>query len=364
MQGRSLSNGTLHHYIDREDRQPRSEEFPGDRVLAFLHTAVREHAPSLFRAATSARASWLIGHLLFDQPFTSPIFGFRFIRRTGIRMDECVHPPSWYTTPRRLFERQIRYWDCRPLDPDPGAVVSPADSRAVIGTLCEHSLLSLKKKLFHFDELFGPESSWGQTFFGGDCAVFRLTPDKYHYNHTPVSGTVIDQFQIDGAFNSCNPGAVVHLATPFSKNRRFVTIIDTDLPGGSEVGKVAMIEVAALGVGDLTQCYSSFRYEDPVPIEPGLFMEKGSPKSLFRPGSSTTVLLFEPGRVRFDDDLYQNQKSDRASSRLTIGFGIPLMETEVRVRSRIGRRVAKPGFVFRSQRVADDRARHGTDVVA
>ncbi len=363
MQGRSLRSGAVHHYIDREDKQPRSEELPGDRVLAFLHTAIREHAPSLFRAATSARASWLIGHLLFDQPFTSSILGFRFILRTGIRMEECVHPPSWYTTPRRLFERQIRYWECRPLDPDPSAVVSPADSRVVIGTLCENSLVCLKNKLFRFDELFGPKHEWRHTFSGGDCAIFRLTPEKYHYNHTPVSGMVVDQFQIDGLYNSCNPGAAVHLATPFSKNLRFVTIIDTDLPGGSEVGKVAMIEVVALGVGDVVQCYSRFRYEDPVPVEVGLFLEKGLPKSLFRPGSSTTLLLFEPGRVRFDADLYQNQMSDRATSRLTIGFGIPLMETEVRVRSRIGTRAAKPGIAFKSGRVGVGAAKQGSHVV-
>jgi phosphatidylserine decarboxylase len=250
------------------------------------------------------------------------------------------------------------------MDPDPNTIVSPADSRAVIGNLCERSLLCLKDKLFDSDELFGPGRQWSQVFAGGDCAIFRLTPDKYHYNHTPVSGTVVEQFGIDGAFHSCNPGAVVQLTTPFSKNRRFVTIIDTDLPGGSGVGKVAMIEVVALGIGDVIQCYSSFRYENPLPVEPGLFMKRGSPKSLFRPGSSTTVLLFEPGRVRFDEDLYQNQISCRPSSRLTIGFGVPLMETQLRVRSRIGQRVARAVFALASGGAATGPARQEGHVVA
>ena len=32
---------------------------------------------------------------------------------------------------------------------------------------------------------------------------------------------------------------------------------DTDIPGGSHVGFVAMIEVVALMIGDIVQCYSA-----------------------------------------------------------------------------------------------------------
>ena len=52
------------------------------------------------------------------------------------------------------------------------------------------------------------------------------------------------------------PGAVVALVTPYSKNSRVVTIIDTEVPGGTGVGLVAMIEVVALMIGEVVQCYS------------------------------------------------------------------------------------------------------------
>jgi phosphatidylserine decarboxylase len=194
----------------------------------------------------------------------------------------------------------------------------------------------LKDKFFDFEELLGPDrSNWRQTFAGGDYAIFRLTPDKYHYNHTPVSGRVVDIYELDGAYHSCNPQAVVRSVTPHSKNRRVVTVFDTDIPGGSGIGLVAMVEVVALMIGDLVQCYSDHGYDDPLPVRPGMTVQRGRPKSLFRPGSSTDVLIFEPGRVRFDEDLLRNQRRSDVTSRFSQGFGRPLVETEVQVRARI-----------------------------
>jgi phosphatidylserine decarboxylase len=76
--------------------------------------------------------------------------------------------------------------------------------------------------------------------------ICRLTPEKYHYTHCPASGVVRDIYDLPGAYHSCHPAATVALAAPFSKNRRVVTIIDTDVANGSGVGLVAMIEVVAL----------------------------------------------------------------------------------------------------------------------
>ena len=109
------------------------------------------------------------------------------------------------------------------------------------------------------------KKKWLNEFSGGDFAIFRLTPDKYHYNHSPVNGKVIDIYEVDGHFHSCNPGAIVKIVTPYSKNRRVVTVIDTDIPGGSNVGLVAMIEVVALMIGEIEQCYSCLLYTSPSP---------------------------------------------------------------------------------------------------
>lgn len=156
----------------------------------------------------------------------------------------------------------------------------------------------------------------------------------------PVTGIVVDHYQIDGRHHSCNPEAVVRIATPYSKNQRVVTVINTNVPGGSQIGQVAMIEVVALMIGDIRQAYSAERYADPQPVEIGMRVERGAVKSLYRPGSSTDVLIFQPGKVRFAADLLENQRRVDIASRFSLGFGQSLVETEVRVRSLIARPAA------------------------
>jgi phosphatidylserine decarboxylase len=125
--------------------------------------------------------------------------------------------------------------------------------------------------------------------------------------------------------------------TPYSKNRRAVTILETDVPNGSRVGLVAMIEVTALMIGDIAQCYSHEQYRDPRPAEIGMHLNRGAPKSLFRPGSSTVVLIFEPGRVRFCEDILANRRRGDLRNFFGAAWGTPLVETDVRVRSTIAR---------------------------
>ena len=165
----------------------------------------------------------------------------------------------------------------------------------------------------------------------------RLTPDKYHYNHAPVSGRVVDIYEINGQYHSCNPGAVVQAVTPMSKNRRVVTVIDTDVQGGTGMGRVAMIEIVALMIGRIRQCYSSHRYDSPVDVSPGLFVKAGQPKSLFRPGSSTTVIIFEQDRCEFSPDLLENRNRQDVTSRFNHHFQHPLVETEIHLRETMGK---------------------------
>ena len=147
----------------------------------------------------------------------------------------------------------------------------------------------------------------------------------------------MDIYEIPGSYHSCNPGAVVEVVSPYSKNKRIVTVFDTDVPGGTGVGLVAMVEVVAMMIGEVVQCYSAERYENPLQVRPGMFLAKGAPKSLYRPGSSTDVLIFQKGRISFAEDLVRNMYATNIQSRFSLGFGRPLVETDVKVRSMIGR---------------------------
>lgn len=327
---------TIHQYIDRETGIAMDENLFADRCVNLIYSLMRERASFFFRMITSSWYSDLIAKLNYDFPFAGKKQALNMAEKLGVNVSECLEPDKIFSSARNLFERKIRYWETRPMPGDSSIVVSPADSRAIIGSIEESGMLFIKEKFFSLPDLL-MKKEWISKFESGDFAVFRLTPDKYHYSHSPVSGVVVDHYEIDGVYHSCNPSAVVAEVSPYSKNRRIVTIIDTDIDGGTWVGLVAMIEVVALMIGGISQCYSREKYDFPSGVEKGMFLEKGSPKSLFHPGSSTDVLVFEKGRVAFSEDLVMNRFRSGIKSRFSLGFGQPLVETDVRVRSEIAR---------------------------
>jgi phosphatidylserine decarboxylase len=143
------------------------ETFLGDRSVKLLYSVARESVPAVFRALTSARASSLLGFVNFD--LTSRLASRSFCRRNGIDLSEVLDPPEDLNTLRKIFERKIRYWECRPMPADPHAVVSPADAKVIVGSLAQSSLLFLKEKFFRVEELLGlDKQQWIDRFAEGD----------------------------------------------------------------------------------------------------------------------------------------------------------------------------------------------------
>lgn len=327
-------------YIVRDTGLPENEKLLGDGVINALYSSELKYAKLLQFALSSAAFSSLLAFLNYDCPLLSTTR--KSLELMGADFSECYEPEEQMKSVRSTFERKIRYWDLRPMSDDDGEVVSPADSRVILGSLETSSLFFLKDKFFGLEELMGrPANQWADKFKGGLFAIFRLTPEKYHYNHTPVAGKVLDFYELDGKYHPCNPTAIVSLVNPHSKNKRVVTIIDTDVLGGTGVGVVAMVEVVALMIGKIEQAYSEICYDDPSQIKQGIFLKKGAPKSLFRPGSSTDVLFFQRDRVEFSADLMANQRRKDVRSRFSEGFGQSLVETDIKVRSPIARRIGE-----------------------
>jgi len=327
-----------HNYIVRETGELAEEKFYHDHLVNYLYSIMREESSLVYKLVTSKRLSSLMAWINYDFPAGKWLTGGAgFLKSSGIDITEFYDSVESLDTARKFFERKIRYGECRPMPLKEDAVVSPADSRIITGSFESESLLFLKEKFFSLDDLLDVKRGWSPLFNNGDYAVFRLTPDKYHYSHVPVSGTVADFYEIDGAYNSCNPGAVLAVNKAYSRNKRVVTIIDTEVSGGTGCGKVAMIEVAALMIGDIVQCYSEKGYESPSPLMHGMFLKKGQPKSLFRPGSSVDILIFEKGRVQFDSDLIENCVKSGIETRFMKSFSRPVVETDIKVRSSIGK---------------------------
>ena len=183
---------------------------------------------------------------------------------------------------------------------------------------------------------FSVATAVGIRFFAdGDFAICRLTPDKYHYNHLPVSGRVVDIYEVDGCYHSCNPLASVAVASIYSKNRRVVTVIDTDVWGGSQVGLVVMVEIVALMIGDIVQAYSedamTTRYRS-IPVSS---CTRAARRACTGPAVQPTSCCSPRGGSNFFPILSKNSRRLGVQSRFTDACGRPLVETDIRVRSAL-----------------------------
>ena len=116
----------------------------------------REHASFVFKLLASQSFSRFLGWLNYDFPLGQNIAGGkRFLQRCAIDLRECTESLGGLDSARKIFERKIRYWQCRPMSEIAAEIVCPADSRVLFGSLRESSSLFLKSKFFDYEELLG-----------------------------------------------------------------------------------------------------------------------------------------------------------------------------------------------------------------
>jgi phosphatidylserine decarboxylase len=242
----------------------------------------------------------------------------RFARVYGIDVSEAEKPLTEYAGFDEFFTRNLRP-GARPIDDAPGRVVSPAD-----GTIVESGLATAGKliqaKGSHFDLatlLDDPQAA--ARLEGGAYLITYLSPKDYHRVHSPVGGRVIGWRHVPGTLFSVGAASIRREPGLFVRNERFITLIEMD--GG---GVVAVVMVAAVGVGHVTVSYDPevathrpqfFRaalrhrqYDEPKPIK------RGEELGIFHLGS-TTIVVFEPGRVELD------ALAGGASVKMGVGIG-------------------------------------------
>ena len=97
-----------HQYIQRHTGRVVTERLFSDRIIHLLYDHARENAPLMFDMLTSRRANDGYALWQYDLPTRrSPAAVTRLIRQLGICLEECLAPAT-LTSPRRLFERQIK----------------------------------------------------------------------------------------------------------------------------------------------------------------------------------------------------------------------------------------------------------------
>jgi len=210
-----------------------------------------------------------------------------FIDDYELDTSEFADSPSSYSTFNEFFYRKLKA-EARPIANTD--IVFPADGRHLgFDNIDKIDGFFVKGQTFNLDQLLAnPDLS--KRYRGGGLILSRLCPVDYHRFHFPVSGTPGPTRLINGPLFSVSPIALGRNLAYLWQNKRTITEIQTE-----SLGTVLMMEIGATCVGTIEQTY-----------QPDVAMLKGAEKGYFAFGGSSTITIFEPGKVELAEDLLRN----------------------------------------------------------
>lgn len=217
-----------------------------------------------------------------------------FIEKFGVDAAEFADPVASFRSFNDFFSRRLKP-SARPIVTDPRSIALPADGRhRVIPDVSKCRDFFVKGIRFDLAALLG-SASLAHRFERGSLLISRLCPTDYHRFHFPCAGIPESPRLINGPLYSVSPIALMKRPTILWENKRNVTRMHSQ-----QLGEVALLEVGATCVGSVV--HTSL---------PGQFASKGDEKGYFRFGGSCFITIFEPGRVRFTDDLLEHSAAGR-----------------------------------------------------
>jgi phosphatidylserine decarboxylase len=209
-----------------------------------------------------------------------------FIATLDIDMSESTRPAQEFASFRDFFVREIDT-SKHPIHPGAGVCVAPCDGKVLAYPVFEASQpFRVKGHSMDLRRCLG-DPELAQRFDDGALVVSRLALRDDHHFHFPDSGIPGEPRAIAGRLDAGGPYALRRVLPFFDENFRMVTMFDSD-----HLGTIAMIEIGAMTVGSIQQCF-----------QPRRWVAKGERKGWFEPGGSTVVLVFERGTIILDADL-------------------------------------------------------------
>jgi phosphatidylserine decarboxylase len=226
-----------------------------------------------------------------------------YAKAYGLDCSEAEHPIEHYPNLQAFFTRRLAS-GARTIPADEDAIAAPSDGAVCdAGVATAGRLLEAKGSAFTLQALLA-DDVLAVRLAGGPYLVIYLSPRDYHRVHFPASGKVVAWSHIPGKLFPVGQRSVRRECGLFARNERFVTVVDGPL------GRYAVVMVAAVGVGHITASYDSEvathdggfandsvrhkAFDPPIPIA------RGQELGIFNLGS-TTVTIFEPGRVELDE---------------------------------------------------------------
>ncbi len=166
-----------------------------------------------------------------------------FVKAYDVDLSEVDTPPDGFRTFDEFFTRRL-IAGARVVDPDPKALVSPADGRIEdLGRLTAGAELLVKGQTYSAADLMGdPEAA--ARYEGGHYFIVYLSPRDYHRVHAPTCGDVQYVRYVPGTLFPVNRIGTDHIPQLFARNERVAIVQESVVHG-----VVTTIMVGAIGVG-------------------------------------------------------------------------------------------------------------------
>ena len=284
---------------------------PGDHIIFFNRLTgkleqevIYGEAPLRFAYQNPAGRAML--ELLVKRGMFSRWYGWRmdkaasrarvgpFIAKYGLDPAEFAEAAESYASFNEFFSRKLKP-GARPVAEDAAAVVFPADGRHLgFQNVAEVPGVFVKGQHFDIPALVG-SADLGARYREGTLVLSRLCPVDYHRFHFPCAGVPGNPRLINGPLYSVNPIALRRRLSYLWENKRVITELVTP-----SLGTILLIEVGATNVGSIVQT-----------MTPGVPVAKGDEKGFFKFGGSSTITLFEPGKVMLAGDLTAHSAEQR-----------------------------------------------------
>jgi phosphatidylserine decarboxylase len=142
------------------------------------------------------------------------------------------------------FVRELRE-GARPIDTDPGTLVSPCDGQVVAcGRIDAGTLIQAKRLTYGLDELLAGAPTDGLA--DGVYVTLRLTSGMYHRFHAPADLVAREVRYVPGELWNVNPPAVARVPRLYCRNER--AVVTTALDDGSPLALVAVGAILVAGI--------------------------------------------------------------------------------------------------------------------
>lgn len=207
-----------------------------------------------------------------------------FIRAYKIDATEFLKKPQEFTSFNDFFTRKLKK-EARPFEKN--AILFTDARYYFYPDLSNMKNFIVKGKEFSLSEFLRDEKL-AEKYEHGSMVIARLCPADYHRYHFPFDCKTGKERKINGALFSVNPRALKKKIGILWENKRILTSLKSP-----EYGDVIFAEVGATYVGTIHQTYSGKEHK------------KGDEKGYFSFGGSCIILLFEPHKIRFDEDLLE-----------------------------------------------------------